>query len=589
MLLQRSKATDHSTIPRGIKENVTFVLSNTENITRKKAGRKAQFFDDCGVYKTNTLKTHHFVQKDGRYMYIEKRGEKYVTGRTRTPLEPQPTENDVLILKRYYSILKRSQLFKRRISWLENCPKTESETGLLSVEYIGIFPVDVTPHGNAKSSKTEYVRTAPSVIEKVKKMTDTQAPRAVYGELILENSTEAPRDIKQCQNATYAQKKKERGDAHRQNPADDLQYLLSTMDETGFIQEVIQIKGCSPCIVAYTDDQIMDIQKLSSRQSEKRLILGVDRTFNIGPCYVTLLAFKNHDLVRRSTQAAPIFLGPVFLHFDASYQTYHRFFSHLQTKLDLEVDGTETRIVFESDEEKAMTKALRSCFPLATHTLCCRHVEENIGRYLEKKIGTPQTVKNRILRKIFGEEGLLCAKDESEFDLVALDFVATSDQMAPGFGAYFEKILPTLRNYIFMPSKEGDVPPMWKNNSCEAINHILKMVCQWKTLRLPELVTRLHLVVKMQYADVRRALHGQGNFELTGSTSKYRVNDAVWVRKTEEEKDSIYDRFMRHRGSMNHGKTITSTDGKLRIKRTPKAAKKPAQKTRPRGTRTTTM
>ena len=112
------------------------------------------------------------------------------------------------------------------------------------------------------------------------------------------------------------------------------------------------------------------------------------------------------------------------------------------------------------------------------------------------------------------------------------------------------------------------------------------MVCQYKTLRLLELVTRLHLLVKMQYADVRRDLHGQGNIELTGSPS---INDAVWVQKTKEEKDSIYARFMRHRGSMNRGKTITSTDGKLRIERTQRAARKPAQKTRPRGTRITTM
>jgi len=40
-----------------------------------------------------------------------------------------------------------------------------------------------------------------------------------------------------------------------------------------------------------------------------------------------------------------------------------------------EVDGG-SNVVFGSDEEKAITKALRQCFPNATHTLCVRHLKE---------------------------------------------------------------------------------------------------------------------------------------------------------------------------------------------------------------------
>lgn len=39
-------------------------------------------------------------------------------------------------------------------------------------------------------------------------------------------------------------------------------------------------------------------------------VSGVDRTFNLGLCYVTLLTFKNGDLRRRTTWEPPIFMGP---------------------------------------------------------------------------------------------------------------------------------------------------------------------------------------------------------------------------------------------------------------------------------------
>jgi hypothetical protein len=53
---------------------------------------------------------------------------------------------------------------------------------------------------------------------------------------------------------------------------------------------------------------------------------------------LTLTVFKNTHLLRRSSQSPPIMLGPVFFHWDGSCSTYQRFFSHIRTKLDTNIN-----------------------------------------------------------------------------------------------------------------------------------------------------------------------------------------------------------------------------------------------------------
>jgi transposase-like protein len=81
-------------------------------------------------------------------------------------------------------------------------------------------------------------------------------------------------------------------------------------------------------------------------------------------------------------------LGPcIFFHWDGSCSTYQRFFSHLRTKLDTDIN-TEVGfcdLVVRSDEEKAILKAINQSFPSAQQLLCQCHLEENVRRHLQKK------------------------------------------------------------------------------------------------------------------------------------------------------------------------------------------------------------
>ena len=105
-------------------------------------------------------------------------------------------------------------------------------------------------------------------------------------------------------------------------------------------------------------------------------------------------------------------MGPVYLHWDGHYQTYHRFFSHIQSHLH-DIKGTEIsgkQLVFGSDEEKAMTKALHHCFPDSKHILCTRHLEENVRRKLRHDIGANDSSVQAVIHNIFGKSRLKSAE-----------------------------------------------------------------------------------------------------------------------------------------------------------------------------------
>ena len=54
-------------------------------------------------------------------------------------------------------------------------------------------------------------------------------------------------------------------------------------------------------------------------KSDNDRILGVDRTFNLGAVFVTNFVYKNTKVIRKETGEPPIFIGPLFLHWEGSY------------------------------------------------------------------------------------------------------------------------------------------------------------------------------------------------------------------------------------------------------------------------------
>jgi len=316
--------------------------------------------------------------------------------------------------------------------------------------------------------------------------------------------------------------------------------VLTLLNSHPFVQKVSLTKDKSPTVLLYTEQMLSDMRRFCCQGNEgaPRSVLGVDRTFNLGPCYVTVVVYTCKAVVRNDTRSHPTFVGPMFMHWDGQYATYVEFFSAVRAMLDSAVSSTEVRMssgaVIGSDEEKGLTKALRDVFSDATHLLCVKHLRDNINDYMRNKCGVQQTVRNRLVAKIFDDGGLVNADDSVAYSQAAESLASECDTVSSTLGQHFRRhVEPALRMYVFEPRQQHQwVSRRWTNNAAESMNHLLKLSIDWHPRRLPELVDRLHKVTSVQMTDLRRALYGHGNYTLVAPFDKYNLPHTTWQAKS---------------------------------------------------------
>ena len=182
---------------------------------------------------------------------------------------------------------------------------------------------------------------------------------------INENDKENPICRKVIENAKYNMKKKERPDGYAQNMADELHFILNNLKSNSFVRSVVaNSNGKPPGIICFIDKQICLVKSAVCSGN----MIGIDRTFNLGTCFVTTMVFQNNTVVRKGTNTSPIMLGPTYLHWDGSYATYCDFLSKIRSVLGYYF--LSKKIVFGTDEEIAMVNAIKTSFPQSKHILC---------------------------------------------------------------------------------------------------------------------------------------------------------------------------------------------------------------------------
>ena len=233
--LLKTSTTSLPRVPRGRKDNVWFIVDNTSNVAREKAGQSGRYWDDCGSYVSggNLLKCYYRCRtgEPPRGMYFHKGvyGNRVRRNNERVfdPMQPQPPKSEVLIMMRKYSVLKASKAYLRRVTFVVQLPDCYAQlsqclSGAL-YEYQGTFPGNVA-HGNAKSqNSSKYQRTQPERMDNLKALLKQElTPRDVYVSARASadiDNIESPRDTKQVRNlADNIRRKsvlvrKKRGDA----------------------------------------------------------------------------------------------------------------------------------------------------------------------------------------------------------------------------------------------------------------------------------------------------------------------------------------------------------------------------------------
>ena len=355
-------------------------------------------------------------------------------------------------------------------------------------------------------------------------------------------------NLKQIYNKKARTKKNE--DSNCSEMPKEYAQIHQTVDDDEFVQEYSKKKGKSPCLILYNDDQIKDLASII--RSHDDLIIGVDRTFNLSFFYATTIVFKSPK-VKNSRNNHPIFLGPIFLHKEATFDQYHYFFSHIKCaiqhedfrKKDFEVNELP-EVCFGSDQEKALTKAIESVFPESKKRHCYLHLKENISRKMIED-GIPLNYRTSITKMIFNDNGIICTEDPTlkEIKISQLEtYSATFDGFSKYYTAYIKPILKT----SYYDNINGQI---WSNNDAESMNNVIKQETNRTIQTVPQLIKILKGIVGRQYLDLKASIYGSGNFKLTGIYTLYQLNYAKWRSLTEDKKMKCFTQLVED--SKKHG------------------------------------
>ncbi|XP_064102293.1 uncharacterized protein LOC135212631 [Macrobrachium nipponense] len=138
-----------TSVPDGTKENVYFLLNNEINMARRGKGKLCRYLDDCGAWSVNaSCKSHHYVIRGEQLDNVDLKAGLYCKELKglKVPLDPQPSDDELITFKRYYVSLKRSPTYRKRVSTVAKCPNSLAHLKSLAViEYIGLFHTESEP------------------------------------------------------------------------------------------------------------------------------------------------------------------------------------------------------------------------------------------------------------------------------------------------------------------------------------------------------------------------------------------------------------------------------------------------------------
>ena len=286
--------------------------------------------------------------------------------------------------------------------------------------------------------------------------------------------------------------------------------------------------------------------------------------------------YKSHKVIRKSTGEPPILTGPVLLHWDGKQEGYFCFFSHITGILGIELSNVE--MMMGTDDEKAMANAIDVAFPGMNRRLCTKHIKDNLIRQMTDKI--PKTTKDQheIVNSIFGDNRVAKADNSAIFDERNNKLKETFKlKQHDDFLKYYENFVQEkIESHVVAKSDD-----LWTNNITESINHRLKVWLSWEPKKTDKLIQKLYELIKVQLVDMRWALYGTGNFSLRGPFQKLKITKLVWSMKSEEEKYKLFYKFLKAGKHLtDNNNVVTSNDGTYSVRKVPRLAKKPNQKTR---------
>jgi hypothetical protein len=145
-----------------------------------------------------------------------------------------------------------------------------------------------------------YRRTRTEVLEKAREMAKSNEPEDIFEKNFdpefVENSL---LNKKQASNIREKALREERGNQPRGNVADQIKEILTQHQNKGSFVKIVVFteKDQLPIIMLYDDDMIREIRAHCGEDSLHPSVLGFDKTFDLSNCLVTILVYKQNNLV----------------------------------------------------------------------------------------------------------------------------------------------------------------------------------------------------------------------------------------------------------------------------------------------------
>ncbi|XP_078319672.1 uncharacterized protein LOC144621043 [Crassostrea virginica] len=118
------------------------------------------------------------------------------------------------------------------------------------------------------------------------------------------------------------------------------------------------------------------------------------------------------------------------------------------------------------------------------------------------------------------------------------------------------------------------------------MNNRLKESIDWKPHKLPDLISKINEVSAFQFNDLRRSIHGSGNYILEDTFKNHHVSPDKWVKMSQTEKRRRTWKLLSQKPRDPEKKNyIKSTNCSFQVPPTAKIAQKPNQRKRPRAER----
>ena len=265
----------------------------------------------------------------------------------------------------------------------------------------------VTPqtHGNCRQTQaTGYVRTKPSVLERIKDISENCWPKGTVHQVSEENggylqatsASDLPRNRDQAKNC------RSRNPKPSSKSLDSLSILLQeckrqqmSTGQDPFIRDVTGAPELR-CVLKFTW-QLDETEKFCTNP-RKFSVFSADPTFNLGRFNLTVTTYRHLKLVTRREGNHPLMIGPLLVSQTKTSETYNYFFGKLASLNK----NLKNIMAFGTDGEEALIEAMKNVMSYAIHLRCFGHFRDNCKAKL-KQSNVPDSVQLEFLNDIFGK------------------------------------------------------------------------------------------------------------------------------------------------------------------------------------------